>query len=134
MADATKVVSDFRQAMGRGDFASARQLLHEDLSFRGPIGAFDTADAFIEAWKTLPIVVEQVEVRKVFADAADVCVLFDLVAKRPAVTVLVAGVVSGDGRQDRHDAGSFRCSALRRRSRGIYGLRELRPSTSIRRA
>jgi|SRR4051794_13764135 limonene-1,2-epoxide hydrolase len=90
MADATKVVSDFRQAMGRGDFASARQLLHEDLSFRGPIGAFDTADAFIEAWKTLPIVVEQVEVRKVFADAADVCVLFDLVAKRPAVTVLVA--------------------------------------------
>ena len=90
MADATKVVSDFRQAMGRGDFASARQLLHENLSFRGPIGAFDTADAFIEAWKTLPIVVEQVEVRKVFADAADVCVLFDLVAKRPAVTVLVA--------------------------------------------
>jgi limonene-1,2-epoxide hydrolase len=71
-------------------FASARQLLHEGLSFRGPIGTFDTADAFIEAWKALPMVVERVEVRKVFADGADVCVLFDLVTKKPAVTVLVA--------------------------------------------
>jgi limonene-1,2-epoxide hydrolase len=90
MADAAKVVSDFRQTMGRGDFASARRLLHDHLSFRGPIGVFETADAFIEAWKALPMVVERVEVRKVFADGSDVCVLFDLVTKRPAVTVLVA--------------------------------------------
>src|SRR5215475_3727188 len=90
MTDAARVVSDFRQAMGRGDFASARQLLHEDLSFRGPIGAFDTADAFIVAWKALPMIVEQVEVQKIFVDGADVCLLFDLVTKRPAVTVLVA--------------------------------------------
>jgi|SRR5437762_5449794 len=90
MADAAEIVSDFRQTMGRGDFASARRLLRDDLSFRGPIGVFDTADAFIEAWKALPMVVERVEVRKVFADGGDVCVLFDLVTKRPAVTVLVA--------------------------------------------
>lgn len=90
MADAAKVVSDFRQAMGRGDFAAARQFLHEKLSFRGPIGSFDTADAFIEAWKALPMVVQQVEIKRVFVDEADVCVLFDLVTKRPAITVLVA--------------------------------------------
>ncbi len=90
MSDATKAVSDFRQATGSGDFASARQLLRDNLSFRGPIGAFDTADAFIEAWKTLPMVVERVEVRKIFADGADVCVLFDLLTSTPAASALVA--------------------------------------------
>jgi hypothetical protein len=90
VADAAKVVSNFRRAMGRGEFASARQLLHDGLSFRGPIGAFDTADAFIEGWKALSRVVHQVEVKKVFADEDDVCVLFDLVTKKPDVTVLVA--------------------------------------------
>jgi len=62
MSDASKIVAAFQQAMGRGDFIAARQLLHDDLSFRGPIGTFDSAEALMEALKRLQSFVERVDV------------------------------------------------------------------------
>ena len=90
MAVARKIVSDFQQAMGRGDFAAARSLLRDDLSFRGPIGDFEDADRLIGALKKLQSVIERVDIKKIFADGNDVCVLFDLVTKTPAGDALVA--------------------------------------------
>jgi len=52
MSNASKIVAAFQQAMGGGDFIAARQLLRDDLSFRGPIGTFDSADALMEVLKS----------------------------------------------------------------------------------
>jgi hypothetical protein len=97
MSDARRVVSAFQQAVGRGDFATARTLLRDDLSFRGPIGTFDNADALMDALQKLQGSVERVDTRKVFADGNDVCVLFDLVTKTPGGTALVAEWYRVDG-------------------------------------
>jgi hypothetical protein len=40
MANASKIVSDCQQALGKGDFDAARKLVHDNLSFRGPIDTF----------------------------------------------------------------------------------------------
>jgi limonene-1,2-epoxide hydrolase len=90
MADAREIVATFQQAMGRGDFVAARTLLRDDISFRGPIGAFDSADALMEALKKLQRFIERVEIKKIFADGDEVCVLFALVTNTPGGTVLVA--------------------------------------------
>src|SRR6266403_2007767 len=67
MSDASKIVAAFQQAMGRCDFIAARKLLRDDLSFRGPIGTFDSAEALMEALKRLQSFVERADVRKLFA-------------------------------------------------------------------
>jgi hypothetical protein len=47
MANAHKIVTDYQQAVSKGDFVAARKLLHDDLSFQGPIdqdiASFDMA-------------------------------------------------------------------------------------------
>ena len=97
MFDASKVVSDFQQAMGRGDFGAARKLLRDEVSFRGPIGTFDKAEDLIEALKKLQSIVERADVKKIFTDGNDVCVLFDLVIRAPGGTVFIAEWYRVDG-------------------------------------
>ena len=40
MANASKIVSDYQQALGKGDFAAARKLMHDNLLFQGPLILF----------------------------------------------------------------------------------------------
>jgi limonene-1,2-epoxide hydrolase len=87
MSNANEIVAAFQQAMGRGDFGAARNLLRDDLSFRGPIGTFDDADALMEALKKLQGFVERADTRKIFIDGCDVCVLFDLITNKGAALV-----------------------------------------------
>lgn len=90
MAAAAEIVAAFQQAMGRGDYASARALLRDDVSFFGPVGSFGDADALIAALRVLQANVESADIRRVFADGQDVCVVFDLVFKEPRHTAPVA--------------------------------------------
>ena len=90
MADAAEIVAAFQQAMGKGEFASARKLLRDDVSFIGPIGNFNGADALIAALRELQAHVEHAEMRRVFADGEDVLVVFDLVIKTPHHTATIA--------------------------------------------
>ena len=90
MAGAAEIVAAFQQAMGWADFASARKLLRDDVSFIGPTGSFSDADALIAALRALQANVESADIRRVFADGQDVCVVFDLVIKNPRHTALIA--------------------------------------------
>jgi hypothetical protein len=78
------------QAMGKGDTAAARKLLRDDLSFQGPIDAFDRPEPYLEALKRLQPIIERIDVKKMFVDGDDVCVLYDMVTKTPAGTAFVA--------------------------------------------
>ena len=90
MTNASRIVGDYQQAMGRGDFAAARKLLHDKLSFRGPLEAFDSPEPYLESLKKLHHIIERIDMKRVFADGDDVCVLYDMVTNTPAGTAFIA--------------------------------------------
>lgn len=90
MANASRIVSDYQLAIGKGDFNSARKLLRDNLSFYGPIDTFHSPDPYLESLKKLHHIIERIDVKRVFADGNDVCVLYDMVTNTPAGTAFIA--------------------------------------------
>jgi hypothetical protein len=84
MAHASEIVDKYQQAMGKGDFAAARKLLHDNLSFHGPIETFSSPEPYLESLKKLHHIIQRIDVKKSFADGNDVCVLYDMVTNTPA--------------------------------------------------
>jgi ketosteroid isomerase-like protein len=78
MADALQVAEGFFDAWTSKDFERARALLHDDVSFDGPIDRFDNADAYLQSLQQLSGIVTGAEKQKVFVDGDDVCVIYDL--------------------------------------------------------
>jgi len=89
MASAKEIVEQYKTAMGRGDFTAARQLLHDDLLFQGPIDTFNRADEYLAASKRLATIIQRVDVKKIFAEGNDVCVLYEMVTNTPAGTAFI---------------------------------------------
>jgi len=90
MANANKIVGDYQQAMGKGDFDAARKLLHDNLSFHGPIETFDHPEPYLESLKKLHPIIQRIDMKKMFADGDDVCLLYDMVTNTPAGTAFIA--------------------------------------------
>jgi len=78
MADAKQVAEGFFDAWTGGDFERARGLLHDDVSFEGPIDSFSDAVSYLASLRQLSGIVTGAEKRKVFVDGDDVCVIYDL--------------------------------------------------------
>jgi ketosteroid isomerase-like protein len=78
------VAEEFFAAWTTGDFDTARRLLHDDVSFQGPIDAFDNAEAYLAALRGLSQIVNGAEQQHVFVDGDDVCVIYDLITSTPA--------------------------------------------------
>ncbi len=78
------------EAWSQKDFAAARNLLHDDLSFQGPYDSFDNADDLIGAIQQLASITQRLVKRKVFADGQDVCIIYDLVPNKPVDNVPMA--------------------------------------------
>jgi SnoaL-like domain len=78
MADSARVAEGFFDAWTSKDFERARTLLHDDLSFEGPIESFSDADSYIASLKQLSGIITGTEKQKVFVDGDDVCVIYDL--------------------------------------------------------
>jgi ketosteroid isomerase-like protein len=78
MSGAAQVAEDFFDAWTSKDFERARTLVHDDLSFEGPIDRFSDADSYLASLQQLSQIVTGVEKQKVFVDGDDVCVIYDL--------------------------------------------------------
>jgi ketosteroid isomerase-like protein len=78
MTDASRVAEEFFDAWTGKDFGRARELLHDEIRFEGPIDRFDNADAYLQSLQGLSQIVTGVERRKVFVDGDDVCVIYDM--------------------------------------------------------
>jgi SnoaL-like domain len=89
MAGAEAVVRGFTQAISTGDFVAARDYLHDDLCFDGPLDTFDSPEPYLQAVKKLYGIVQRVDIKKMFVDGADVCLLYDLVTDTQAGTAFV---------------------------------------------
>jgi hypothetical protein len=79
----------YQKALGSGDWKGARYFLKDDLKFKGPIAEHDTSEAYIEDLKRLHGIIKRVDVKKVFADGDDVCLLYDMVTNTPAGTAFI---------------------------------------------
>jgi hypothetical protein len=64
--------------------------LDDNLSFQGPLDTFHRPDEFLAAISRLSGIVRRVDVKKVFVDGSDVCVLYDMVTDTPAGTAFIA--------------------------------------------
>jgi ketosteroid isomerase-like protein len=78
MADAKHVAGRFFDAWTTKDFEQARELLHDDVSFEGPIDTFQDADSYLASLRQLSGIVTGAEKQKVFVDGDDICVIYDL--------------------------------------------------------
>jgi hypothetical protein len=90
MTNANKIVSEYQLATAKGDFASARKLLHDDLVFQGPLETFTSPESYLESLKKLHPIIQRIDIKKTFSDGNDVCVLYDMVTNTPAGTALIA--------------------------------------------
>jgi hypothetical protein len=85
-----EIVDGYYAAWGSKDIPAIRSLLHDDLSFNGPIDTFDNADAYLSSIQHVFPIVRGVEPRKVFVDGEDACTIYDLITATPAGTAPVA--------------------------------------------
>src|SRR5262245_43705524 len=90
MATAGEIVGRYFDAFGRGDGATARSLLGDDVDVKGPIDEFHDDDELMKSLQQLAQIVKGVEPRKTFVDGNDVCLIYDLVTNSPAGTAPVA--------------------------------------------
>src|SRR5712691_127303 len=96
-ANVGEIVEGYRAALGKGDFATARTLMQDNMSFQGPLDTFNTADQYLEAARKLASIIQHVDVKKVFVNGDDVCVLYDMVTNTPAGTAFIAEWYRVDG-------------------------------------
>jgi hypothetical protein len=89
MKSAKDVVTSYQTAMGKGDWKGARAHLADNLEFQGPLDTFHKADDYIAALQRLYPMVQNVDVKRVFAEGNDVVVLCDLHFKPPMPTMYV---------------------------------------------
>jgi ketosteroid isomerase-like protein len=78
MPTTAQVAETFFAAWTSKDFDRARSLLHDDLSFQGPIDTFRDADSYLHAIQDLGQIITGIHRHKVFVDGDDVCVIYDL--------------------------------------------------------
>lgn len=74
-----------------GDFETARALLADDVTFVGPLGQTDGADAYVDGVRGMAKIVQRANVKRVIADGDDVCLIYDLVTAVGAGSVPTAG-------------------------------------------
>ena len=78
------------EAWSNKDFDGARSLLHDDVSFLGPFDTFDNADDLIQAITGLGQLIKGLEMRRVFTNGQDVCIIYDLVPNKAVASVPIA--------------------------------------------
>jgi hypothetical protein len=86
MVDARSVVDDYVKHLRSKDLVNQRRLLRDDLSFEGPFDHFERADDYHQALSHLLPIVDDIDVKKVFVDGNDVCLIYDMVTSTPVGT------------------------------------------------
>src|SRR5262252_2893605 len=88
--------------MEKGDFGAARKYLADTLSFQGPIETFTGPEPYLESLKKLDHIIERADVKKMFVDGDDVCLL-RVREHRPTGTINRCPDVCGRGVGSRFD-------------------------------
>ncbi|NUP05994.1 MAG: nuclear transport factor 2 family protein [Polyangiaceae bacterium] len=88
MTDDPKTVAlSYIEACGRRDFDAVVPLLSPDIRFVGPGNTLAGAAPYVAVLRQIGSVWMRSDVKKVFADGPDVCVIYDFVTDTPAGAV-----------------------------------------------
>ncbi len=82
--DRKTLALEYLQAVAACDHAALQQRLAPDLRFRGPVMARSSAAEFLAALKRLGAIHVRSDVKRVFVDGDEVCVIYDFVTSTSA--------------------------------------------------
>lgn len=82
--DRKTLTLEYLRAVGSRDYEKLEQLLAVDLSFRGPVNSRSSAADYIGALKRLSAIHVKNDVKRVFVDGDEVCVIYDFVTDTSA--------------------------------------------------
>jgi len=85
--NAKEFVIEYLQTCDRKDFKSARSFVSDDVSYVSPIGSFDKAEPYFKYFEHVDL--PKMDIKKVFVDGSDVCVLHELNFGTPPEPMLV---------------------------------------------
>ena len=94
MKNVKGIVMEYFQAAFRTDFQSARGYLSDNISYVSPLNSFDRAEPYLKYLEHLlrSGFLVKFDIKKVFADSNDVCILHEYKVGTPPVTSLVCVV------------------------------------------
>jgi hypothetical protein len=82
--NAKEVVMSYQRALGQQDYKTARSYMaDENFSFKGPLASHNASEGLLKDLEQLHHIVQGVDMKKVFVDGDDVCLLYDLITKEP---------------------------------------------------
>lgn len=84
------VVDRYFTALRDKDFVAMRALLHDLVTFKGPMGATNGSDQYVEAMKRVTASMTGITRNALFAEGEDVCQIYDLTLGEPDATLPVA--------------------------------------------
>jgi hypothetical protein len=96
---AKEIVMEYMQALiERRDFQSARSYISDNISYVSPLNSFDRAEPYLKYNEYLKL--PPLDIKKVFVDGQDVCLLYEMNVGTPPVIVFVCGWfhVNDDGK------------------------------------
>ena len=96
---AKEIVMEYLQALvERRDFQSARSYISDNISYVSPLNSFDRAEPYLKYNEHLNL--PKFDIKKVFVDGQDVCLLYEMNLGTPPVPLLVClwARVNDDGK------------------------------------
>jgi hypothetical protein len=79
----------------RQDFKSARSYLKDNVSYVSPLNSFDRAEPYLKYFESLHL--PKFDIKKIFTDRDDVCLLYEVVLSTAPATVFVSLWAHVDG-------------------------------------
>jgi SnoaL-like domain len=92
---AKEIVMEYLQAAERRDFQSARGYLKDNISYLSPLNSFDRAEPYLKYFESLHL--PKFDIKKIFTDGDDVCLLYEVILTTPPATVFVSFWAHVDG-------------------------------------
>jgi hypothetical protein len=93
---AKEIVMEYLRAITeRRDFKSARSYLKDNISYVGPLNSFDRAEPYLKYNEHLNL--PPFDIKKIFTDGDDVCLLYEITYGEPPVPIFVSLWAHVDG-------------------------------------
>jgi ketosteroid isomerase-like protein len=89
--DPRTVATECLKAWTTGDLDRTRALLHDDVTFTGPMASTVGVDEYMTGIDRMSAIVSRVEHTEVVADGDSVCVAYDLITNDPPATIPTVG-------------------------------------------
>jgi hypothetical protein len=91
-----EIVMEYLQAsIERRDFKTARSYLKDNVSYVSPLNSFDRVEPYLKYNESLHL--PKPDIKKVFTDGDDVCLLYEMTLTTPPVTFPVSFWAHVDG-------------------------------------